>query len=274
MQCPRCSGVAVATLAPGYFECQSQVRVRETRPMQNPANPAEMLPVIEERLVLCGHRFQTGEGASAATCACGVFSIGVCGDCGATVCGLHSGQADGKLRCTKHFNERAEAARRASEESKERTERAAIEQSISDIQAILTSRRGISSFTHTVTWQGRAKPHVGQPCPEGHVECAVIDVSRKYRSATCRAAGWLLIDHLDPDSANWSWQLNLLADGTLVGSKKEALSRYRGLPPLLTLTVEQVRESGRKYQVADLAYRLVTGKTSDTFWPWQYFEYT
>jgi hypothetical protein len=73
----------------------------------------------------CGHRYHEAAGAEIdvnVVCACGIFAIGRCSDCGKYVCGEHGELHDGQLRCTDDINRsRAEsvaAAQRADKDAK------------------------------------------------------------------------------------------------------------------------------------------------------------
>jgi hypothetical protein len=91
--CPQCGGTALREIAPGFFECVSDIDI---------SMPPGMMgnPTLVGGARRCGHRFQTGRAGGAMACAfCGRDSIGTCeGECGRRLCGIH-GAADGPFRC-------------------------------------------------------------------------------------------------------------------------------------------------------------------------------
>ena len=114
MKCVRCGGTALKAISPGYWLCESLV----VRQVMAPAGPAgQMVPVGES--ALCGHRFQSGPGASTDRCSCGTFAVGACAECGQFVCGDHSA-LDGQLRlCSMHLEARRAAVRQQADEEAE-----------------------------------------------------------------------------------------------------------------------------------------------------------
>jgi len=96
--CPACGGTQYVAVAPGYVECTSGVVHQHLR---------------FERPRPCGRRYHVGpptSGSPAAVCGCGTFAIGLCGECGAGVCGDHSVLRTGRRVCAYHEREREEAA--------------------------------------------------------------------------------------------------------------------------------------------------------------------
>jgi len=77
-------------------------------------------------------------------CACGIFAIGRCADCGIFVCGQHSALWEGRLTCSddikRHRQEASEKKRKADAEAQQRADQ--------DTIASLTSR--VAKGTHAI----------------------------------------------------------------------------------------------------------------------------
>ena len=92
--CPRCGGGETQSLAPNYFECQSQVVVNVI-PAGAQGNYSPV-PLYGP----CGQRFQSGPaGPDALECACGMFSVGRCRTCSRPLCGEHVVRRGGRVLC-------------------------------------------------------------------------------------------------------------------------------------------------------------------------------
>jgi hypothetical protein len=112
-------------IAPNYVECVALVAGSSTRLIPDPNAPGAALPVPDVEYVSCGHRYHVGPGepADARTCACGTFSIGWCAECGAPVCGDHSGLFEDRRLCSEDGRQLLagrEAAARAARADMER----------------------------------------------------------------------------------------------------------------------------------------------------------
>lgn len=94
VRCPKCGGQQRRQLAPGYWECQTDVLI----PGMVPSPTGALLPGPLN--ATCGHRYQEGgERVGDAQCYCGTFAIGTCKRCGRAVCGDHSLLWDGARLC-------------------------------------------------------------------------------------------------------------------------------------------------------------------------------
>jgi hypothetical protein len=108
-RCPRCGGLDIRQITPGFFECTSQV----VGIMHQPGGDSR--PVGYP----CGHRFQVGVAMPTELCGCGRQSIGRCVDCGKPLCGL-CGTAGGPFLCATCVRARADRRRREETEAAER----------------------------------------------------------------------------------------------------------------------------------------------------------
>jgi hypothetical protein len=90
--CPKCRGTREREIGPGYFECITFVD--DTQVFRVPAPPGHPYEgfgwqdVTSTSMKLCGHRYHVavvGTG-SMPVCACGLFAIGTCTECGTPVC--------------------------------------------------------------------------------------------------------------------------------------------------------------------------------------------
>jgi hypothetical protein len=125
--CPRCGGHERRSIAPGFYECLSQVVV-DVVPPGTQGNVTEV-PVPGQ----CGHRYQEGgPSAPASTCSCGMFAVGACATCGLPRCGQHgSHDQSGYFVCNDHI---VAARREAADEQAERS-RVEVEQAQAAVAA-------------------------------------------------------------------------------------------------------------------------------------------
>jgi hypothetical protein len=130
--CPQCGQSDVRPLAPGYYECVGPV-LRDVVPAGAAGNPTAV-PVTGP----CGHRFQTGQHASAPACTCGMFAVGTCTQCGLSICGTH-GEDDGggHFVCKQHRIDAESIA--ASEQASARRE--ALTAAAAETARVLAARR-------------------------------------------------------------------------------------------------------------------------------------
>jgi hypothetical protein len=108
--CPRCGGTSSNLLAPGYHECTSQMLVNVVPPGAQ-GNPGPV-PIYQ----MCGNRYKTGAAAvGAPQCACGMYAVGACRDCGEPLCGRHVNTRNDTVLCADHANavDRARAQEKA-----------------------------------------------------------------------------------------------------------------------------------------------------------------
>jgi hypothetical protein len=108
VRCPQCDGSQVRELTPGFFECTSQVLVG----VVPPAMSGQPQPIPDYRA--CRHQFQVGGAAATPRCACGRYSIGVCGGCSEPLCGIHGAGAEAFLcaECSRRETQRREQTER------------------------------------------------------------------------------------------------------------------------------------------------------------------
>jgi hypothetical protein len=118
MSCPECGGLERRALSYNYFECTSQVaRVQRTfapRPGHMPGPGVPVEAIDRTYYEVCGHQYQEGAAPTGVpTCACGMFAVGACVDCGTPVCGRAACNvsADGKVCCAEHGRTRAAEGR-------------------------------------------------------------------------------------------------------------------------------------------------------------------
>ncbi len=98
--CPQCGGSAAQILAPGFFECTSEV-LRDAVPPGVHGNPS-VIPLYGA----CGFRYQEGGSVQAAVpCECGMFSVGICAECGKHLCGRHGTHSGSRFVCVAHITE-------------------------------------------------------------------------------------------------------------------------------------------------------------------------
>jgi thioredoxin len=119
--CPSCGGAERRPIGLNFFECTSQVafvvRSWAPRPGYMPGPGVPMEPVDQTEYKVCGHHYTEGAASSVTpTCACGMFAIGRCVECGEPLCGKNACHAliGGRMHCREH----ARAAREAKAESR------------------------------------------------------------------------------------------------------------------------------------------------------------
>jgi hypothetical protein len=117
MPCPTCGGAAREPISIGYWRCASEVADQTQKWV--PDNPAvsfgSMHPVMSVTYRECGTNYQEATGAMTAEiprCACGLFAVGGCAECGEYTCGMHGSSPMGRFLCSTH----AQAAVRKEEE--------------------------------------------------------------------------------------------------------------------------------------------------------------
>jgi hypothetical protein len=123
--CPRCGGSQCRLIAPGYYECTSQVVAAVVA--------AGTQGVIQNTPVygVCGHRYQAAGGLAPSRerkCGCGFLAVAGCVTCDTPLCGPHAEQGlrQGRVYCAAHAadTDRAIAAATAAEQSLADTEHA------------------------------------------------------------------------------------------------------------------------------------------------------
>lgn len=122
MPCPACGGTDRRPIAPGLWECQTVRTINSYMPA--PGEHAGTVPLIPEFLTsVCGHRYQdqaappgTGSGGIPA-CACGMFAVAACRECGTSLCGDHLVRWDGQVFCIAHMAALESKARASQAES-------------------------------------------------------------------------------------------------------------------------------------------------------------
>ena len=102
MACPTCGGSSREPIAPGFWRCTSpRTKAWETGGpgLTNPLLAGQPGVIRHEETVVCDAEYQEGPGGGGETCACGRDSIGICVECHARVCGLHSQIWKGRRLC-------------------------------------------------------------------------------------------------------------------------------------------------------------------------------
>lgn len=150
--CPQCGGSARRLLAPGYYECTSEIEeLVDVLPPHMHAGPGD-IPMYRTRT--CGARYQLGEGMTGAVqCRCGMFAVSACSEChGEPRCGEHSVKVDGRVLCSVHAAAAAEAAREQAQLRRQRQED--------------EDRRGMKPGTEQVVAldPSRPRPMLAQSC--------------------------------------------------------------------------------------------------------------
>jgi hypothetical protein len=123
--CPDCKGSSRIAIAPGYWQCTTLVRRFIPHWGLMPGTSPQlgiMGPVLAARQRPCGRRYQEAGGRNEidvnASCACGMFAIGRCADCGVFVCGEHSGLSEGRLTCAADIGRRRREAEGRADQGK------------------------------------------------------------------------------------------------------------------------------------------------------------
>lgn len=81
--CPQCGGEDLKLISPGFYECES----------------------FDSDAYICHHRFHAARptmSGEQTLCSCGTFAIGICTECGQSVCGDHSRVVDSVRLCDRH----------------------------------------------------------------------------------------------------------------------------------------------------------------------------
>jgi hypothetical protein len=129
LNCPSCGGTNRRLLAPGFYQCESQIEsvVLDWAPAPGmiPGPGVPMVPIPSSLYRVCGNRYQEGSPiGNAPSCRCGMFAVGRCATCGLAVCGKDGEFVEGYLMCRAHAAEstkaRAEAARPLQQEATKR----------------------------------------------------------------------------------------------------------------------------------------------------------
>ena len=133
MSCPECKGLSRTAIAPGYWQCTTLVWRDATQwgPITGtPPHLGLMGPVPAAIQQPCGRRYHEAGGGNEvdvnAACACGIFAIGRCADCGDLVCGEHGALYEGRFTCRADIDRRrqrtAQAKQRENDEAVRRTD--------------------------------------------------------------------------------------------------------------------------------------------------------
>lgn len=146
--CPSCNGTTREPIAPGFWQCTTLVWRDATSWGPAPGTPPQlgiMGPVPGAVQGPCGTQYHEATGrekggvATQGTCACGIFAIGQCGQCGRPVCGVHGKLFAGRLTCVEDIQaanlrskQEAEAAREAAEKA---SDDAAIERILDRVES-------------------------------------------------------------------------------------------------------------------------------------------
>jgi hypothetical protein len=119
--CPECGGRQRREIAPGFFQCTSR-RLTDVIPAGSFGNPTTV-PVDSE----CGHRYQEAPASPAVQCACGMFAVAACVQCGEPLCGDHVVHRNDQVLCAEHARRDAERIAAERRIERERAEQAKID---------------------------------------------------------------------------------------------------------------------------------------------------
>src|SRR5690348_2943356 len=105
MPCPVCGGIEREPIAPGYWQCRSSVTRYGTQRVPDPAAPPWLGITVLQTVSwqeTCTNTYQEEDGDDGPGAVCGfctTFAIGLCGECGKAVCGLHSTMFETRRVC-------------------------------------------------------------------------------------------------------------------------------------------------------------------------------
>jgi hypothetical protein len=146
--CPSCNGTNRQPISPGFWQCTTLVWRDATSWGPAPGTPPQlgiMGPIPGAVQEPCGTQYHEatglGEGgvATQGTCACGIFAIGQCSQCGRPVCGIHGKLFEGLLTCAEDIQAaklRAKQEAQAAQEAAERaSDNAAIKQILDRVES-------------------------------------------------------------------------------------------------------------------------------------------
>src|SRR6187200_2023444 len=110
MSCPECAGIDRQPIAPGFWECRSEIKNYGYAPVPGATGiPVPLEPHITFRI--CGNRYQEATSsenaprALAGFCWCGLIPIAKCTKCDEVMCGDHIRRINGRVVCATHWEE-------------------------------------------------------------------------------------------------------------------------------------------------------------------------
>lgn len=116
MACPQCGGQSRRQIAPGFYECTTELQISGYAPVPGATGaPVPLQPHFS--VAVCGNQYQEASpapGTAAETCSCSVFAIGRCSRCSTPLCGHHLYRVQGTAFCGTHAA--AEKAERAKQQ--------------------------------------------------------------------------------------------------------------------------------------------------------------
>jgi hypothetical protein len=149
MPCPSCGGTRRKAIAPGWWQCSSEVATQAPGPGRGAPPTGRFGPTEIVSASQCGEVYSEAstleQPPSVPSCSCGTFAIGVCAQCGEPVCGICSGMYSGKREHRLHAEERADAEARAAtaleraQEEEEQSRRHGHEEALKATQARIAS---------------------------------------------------------------------------------------------------------------------------------------
>lgn len=104
MACPICGGETRSKIAPGLWRCETVRHETWLEAVPRPVGPrGEVAHVQEqrERSFLCQAEYAERDSTdpTTAACQCGIYSIGLCVECGVPLCGEHGDRTLKQFRC-------------------------------------------------------------------------------------------------------------------------------------------------------------------------------
>ena len=149
MSCPSCGGSRRKAIAPGWWQCSSEVISESPGPGRGAPQTGEFGPDALISASRCGNVYAEAsapkELPAVPSCSCGTFAIGICVKCGEPVCGICSGVYSGNREHHLHVEERARAkaqtaaALEKAREDEERSRREHREEELKAVQARVAS---------------------------------------------------------------------------------------------------------------------------------------
>ncbi|GIH16647.1 hypothetical protein Raf01_48190 [Rugosimonospora africana] len=132
-------------LAPGYYECTSQALVNVIPP--GAQGNLGSVPVYQP----CGHRYQSGAtSAGTPQCACGMYAVGACRDCGKPLCGRHVNIRNDTVFCAEHASAVEQARVQERAQHKERQLQALRAWEADVVRALLAVQDRVERFVRAV----------------------------------------------------------------------------------------------------------------------------
>ena len=257
MPCPDCKGSSRTAIAPGYWQCTTLVWCDATQWGPMPGTPPHlgiMGPVPAAVQQPCGRRYHEAGGGNEvdvnASCACGIFAIGRCADCGDFVCGepKHSALYEGRLTCRADIGRRQQEAAQARQRAADDAARRADQEKI----AAITS--GVAAGGDAIERWLLARTADLSPRRFSNADAQRVAVNR-VRALIREAAGARSVNVAGDDVMQWSVKAPDLIQWLSKRRSPDAILRgglfktYRGWRIGYGQTEGGYRDSGWSYQV-------------------------